>query len=177
MGRSLYFLRFSTLRRGNCTIGNGVRPRRPSVRGGRALDSLTSPTKIMLRIKTSKTDPFRSGVTICLGRTGRDLYPVAALLSFIALAPGPLFHFQDGTALTRPALVRELRSALQAIGVDARHYSGHSFRIVAATSAAAAGVEDSIIKILGRWQSSAYTQYVRVPPDQLAEVSSRLAGP
>ena len=55
------------------------------------------------------------------------------------LAPGPLFRFEDGTPLTRPALVRELQSALQAIGVDGSHYSGHSFRTGAATSAAASG--------------------------------------
>ena len=91
------------------------------------------------------------------------------------LTPGPLFRFEDGTALTRPALVREIRRALLAAGVDASPYSGHSFRIGAATTAAAVGVEDSVIKILGRWQSSAYTQYVRVPRDKLAEVSSRLA--
>ena len=91
------------------------------------------------------------------------------------LTPGLLFRFEDGTALTRPALVRELRRALLAAGVDASPYSGHSFLIGAATTAAAVGVEDSVIKILGRWQSSAYTQYVRVPRDKLAEVTSRLA--
>ena len=91
------------------------------------------------------------------------------------LAPGPLFRFEDGTALTWAALVRELRRALQAAGVDASPYSGHSFRIGPATTAAAVGVEDSVIKILGCWQSSAYTQYVRVLRDKLAEVSSWLA--
>ena len=37
------------------------------------------------------------------------------------------------------------------------------------------GVEDSVIKIRSNWQSSAFTQYVRVPRDKLAEVSSPLA--
>ena len=35
-------------------------------------------------------------------------------------------------------------------------YSGHSFRIGAATTAAAKGIEDCIIKILGWWESLAY---------------------
>ena len=45
-------------------------------------------------------------------------------------------------------------------------YSGYSFSIGAATAAAAAGVEDSLIKTLGRWESSIYQTYVRVPRDQ-----------
>ena len=54
-------------------------------------------------------------------------------------------------------------------------YSGHSFRIGAATTAASVGVEDSLIKTLGRWESSAYLLYVRVPRDRLALVSKRLS--
>ena len=53
-------------------------------------------------------------------------------------------------------------------------YSGHSFRIGAATTAASVVVEDSLIKTLGRWESSAYILYVRVPRDRLASVSKRL---
>ena len=54
-------------------------------------------------------------------------------------------------------------------------YSGHSFRIGAATTAAAVGVEDSMIKTLGRWKSAAYLAYVRIPWKRLAAVSARLA--
>ena len=35
-----------------------------------------SPTKICVRMKASKTDPFHQGVTICLGRTGKEVCPV-----------------------------------------------------------------------------------------------------
>ena len=142
-----------------------------------SIDSGTAPTKVLLNIKASKTDPFRKGVTVWLGRTNRDICPVAAIISYIAtrgLSPGPLFRFKDGTPLTRPRLVRELRAALSSEGIDASKYAGHRFRIGAATTAAAVGVEDSLIKILGRWQSAAYSQYVRIPPDDLADISARL---
>ena len=57
------------------------------------VDSRSAPSKVLVRIKASKTDPFRLGVTICLGRTGQELCPVEAILSYISrrgLAPGPL---------------------------------------------------------------------------------------
>ena len=133
---------------------------------------------VSLRIKASKTDPFRAGVTLHLGRTVRDLCPVAALFSYIevrGLQPGPLFVWQNGQQLTRQVLVNRIREALSSVGVDPAPYSGHSFRIGAATSAAAAGVEDAVIKILGRWSSSAYLAYVRIPRGNLSEVSRRLA--
>ena len=59
-------------------------------------------------------------------------------------------------------------------GLDYSNYHGHSFRIGAATSAAAAGIPDHAIKMLGRWDSSAYLLYVRTPPAQLAGYSASL---
>ena len=41
-----------------------------------------------------------------------------------------------------------LREVLQVAGVDQSKYSGHGFRIGAAITAAARGMEDSIIKTL-----------------------------
>ena len=78
---------------------------------------------------------------------------------------------KNGRPLSRETLVRKLREALGSIGVDVSCYSGHSFRIGAATTAASVGIEDSLIKTLGRWESAAYLLYVRVPRDKLASVS------
>ena len=88
---------------------------------------------------------------------------------------GPLFKFQDGRYLTRQRLVDQVWAALQAAGLDQSKYCGHSFRIGAATTAARHGMEDSVIKTLGRWKSLAYLEYIKIPREQLAAYSSVLA--
>ena len=67
-----------------------------------------------------------------------------------------------------------VRGVLQEAGIECRKYSGYSFRIGAAMTAAARGIEDSVIKTLGRWKSLAYLEYVRIPRQQLANYSSML---
>ena len=143
-----------------------------------AADNPASPTVIRVSIKQSKTDPFRRGVHLFIGKTGTDLCPVNAMLRYLVVRGtqgGPLFRFQDGRLLTRPRFVEEVWKALQQAGIDQSKYCGHSFRIGAATTAAARGMEDSVIKTLGRWRSLAYLDYVRIPRDRLAQYSNLLA--
>ena len=86
----------------------------------------------------------------------------------------PLFKFQDGRFLTRQRLVTAVRDALRSAGVQPGLYSGHSFRIGATTTAAARGVEDSVVMTLGRWRSLAYLEYIKIPRQQLARYSTML---
>ena len=87
----------------------------------------------------------------------------------------PSSIFEDGQFLIRRRFVDAVRTALSSAGVDQQKYCGHSFYIGAATTAAARGIEDSVIKTLGRWESVAYLQYVRILREQLFGVSSQLA--
>ena len=142
-----------------------------------AVDNSSIPQVIRITIKQSKTDPFRKGINLFLGGTLVDLCPVESLLNYLVVRgskDGPLFIFKDGQPLTRQRLVTALREVLQVAGVDQSKNSGHSFRIGAATTAAARGMEDSIIKTLGRWNSVAYLQYVKIPRQQLASYSKIL---
>ena len=141
------------------------------------VDDVGTPHYLEVRIKASKTDPFRKGISVYLGRTDTDLCPVAAILGYMVhrgFRQGPFFMFQDGRFLTRDRFVAQVRRALQAAGVDSSQYAGHSFRIGAATTAALCGIQDSLIKTLGRWESSAYTLYIRTPRTTLCSISRRL---
>jgi len=90
---------------------------------------------------------------------------------------GPLFYFQSGAPLTRSKFVAKLRVVLSEVGIECSKYSGHSFRIGAATTAAARGIQDSLIKTMGRWESIAYQLYIRMPQAQLLSVAKTMAAP
>ena len=130
--------------------------------------------RIELRIKASKTDQLRKGTTVSLGATNASICPVAALLDFLGVrgrTPGPLFVSESGSPLSRRLFVQKVQSALTEVGLPGKDFNGHSFRIGAATSASQAGVPETTIKILGRWNSLAYQQYIRPSGEQLASVS------
>ena len=144
-----------------------------------AVNSVQNPSIIKIHLRMSKTDQYGQGVNIYLGRTGSDLCPVSALLAYLAVRGselGPLFKFQDGRFLTKDLFITRVRTALSVIDYDESSYAGHNFRIGAATTAVECGIEDSVIKMLGRWESSAYQLYMYVIASQqtLASISRRL---
>ena len=55
--------------------------------------------------------------------------------------PGP---FLDRHPLSRDRLVTEVMKAMSLAGIDPEHYSGHSFRIGVATTAAARGLDSAV---------------------------------
>ena len=148
--------------------------------GDVAIDNPTTPEILRVRIKRSKTDQLGKGADVYVGKTGCSICPVAAVLSYMATRgdkEGAIFQFHNGQPLTKAQFTQRVRSTLQAVGLPCEDFSGHSFRIGAATAAARAGIEDSMIRTLGRWSSSAYLMYIRIPSVQLARFSQSLAVP
>ena len=126
----------------------------------------------------SKTDQFSHSANIVLEKTGRELCPVATVLSYVVshgTRQGPFFIISMGKPLTKQQFVAGIRNILDSIGFPPSDYAGHSFRIGAVTSAALAGIEDSTIQLLGQWQSAAFLRYVRTPQERLAALSVTLA--
>lgn len=141
------------------------------------MSSVVDPQYLEVVIKASKTDPFRQGVKVYLGRSQADVCPVAAVLAYMVLRgteDGPFFKFADGRALTRERLVTAMRSALRAAGLEESWYASHSFRIGVATTAALCGFPESLIQTLGRWKSSAYMLYICTPRETLCKVTQSL---
>ena len=141
-------------------------------------DSIESPSSLSVCIKASKTDPYRQGITIYLVKTDADICPVMAMADYLSIrgtSSGPLFHLQQGEPLRRKKLVEIMQGALAAKGYDTTQYCGHSFRIGAATTAAKNGLQDNVIKLLGRWESSSYQLYIRTPRSELLAHTKCLA--
>ena len=142
--------------------------------GDVSVDCVSNPCLLRVKIKASKTDPFRKGVDIFVGKTANQLCPVSAMMAYLAkrgCKKGLLFRFEDNRLLTRERFVVRVKATLSAAGVDCKPYSGHSFRIGAATAAGNHGLPPATIKTLGRWESSAYMLYIRMSREKLAAVS------
>ena len=142
-----------------------------------SVDSPSAPSCMRVRIKGSKTDPFRKGCFIHIGVGRRPLCAVRAVMNYLALrgdAPGPLFLLQNGQPLSRNILTDWLRQIMASARVPG-NFSSHSFRIGAATVAARNGVPDHLIQSMGRWSSNAYQLYIRTPAEALAALSIKLA--
>ena len=146
-------------------------------KGDVRINDLQDPKFVVVRIKSSKTDSFRQGVSIYLVRARDNLCLVATVLGYMVqrgTEGGPLFTFEDGRLLTRGWFVSEVRKALTEMGHNGALNAGHSFRIGAVTTAAQKGVQDSLIKTLGQ-ESGAYTGYIQTPPQVFCGVANTLA--
>ena len=111
-----------------------------------AVDRRENLTYMTIRLQR-QTDHTGMGATIVSGRTGDELCPVGAVLAFMAIRPdisGPLFVRADGSPLSREFLVQSVRTALAGTDLDTAGYNRHSFRIEAASTAAQAGLPDSL---------------------------------
>ena len=142
-------------------------------------DVTTTTKAVMLHIRASKTDPFRHGCTITIGATATSTCPLNAVQHYRAIhqhqPSSPAFTFQDGSLLTRQHLTVLLRELLLLAGLDPEKYASHSFRIGAATTAAAAGLPEWQIQAMGRWTSDCYSRYIRIPQSTLIRASQQLA--
>ena len=132
---------------------------------------------VRIHLKRMKTTQFL-GVDVFLGRTDNDLWPASALLAYLVIrrmTSGPLFRFQDGRFLTKQLFIDKVRLGLDTLGKNSKDYAGHSSRIGVATTAAKRGVENSLIKMLGRRESFASQIYIKTPREILAGISKRLS--
>ena len=125
-----------------------------------------------INIKTSKTDPFKTGCIIRVGAIGGVFCPLQNLLRHLHQHRdnnGPLFSFFNGTLLTRRYISNFIQTVLPNSNLNT-----HSFRIGGASAAAAAGIPDSSIQLLGRWSSDAYRRYIHLSDDAVIDFSRRM---
>lgn len=94
---------FAFLRMGELTVpsDSGYDPMVHLNKRDIAVDHPIMPKMVRITIKQSKTDPFRKGIDLYLGRAESSLCPVKALLNY--LAARPLVHLWRWTFPHPPA--------------------------------------------------------------------------
>ncbi len=117
---------FGFLRSGEITVqsDSSFDPKCHLTFGDVSVDDIVAPKLLRVHLKCSKTDPFRKGVDVFVGKMDNRLCPVTAMLAYLA---GFLFRFTDGRLLTKARFVGELRQVLSATGHNPKDFAGHSF--------------------------------------------------
>jgi integrase len=129
------------------------------------------PEGLLITLKRSKTDQEGAGrkVAIPYGSTF-ETCPVRGLKAWLLMAnitSGPLFrsidrHGNIGKSLSDQSVALLVKKYVDAVGLDADLFSGHSVRAGLATSAAIAGVsERSIMQQTGHKSSAMVRRYIR----------------
>lgn len=93
-----------------------------------------------------------------------SLCPVQALRAYLELrgtAPGMLFLEDDGSPCSISQFRKDLARVVRIAGLASWGISPHSFRVGAATSAAALGIPEDTIQRMGRWSSRAFLRYIK----------------
>ncbi|XP_075039042.1 uncharacterized protein LOC142099473 isoform X1 [Mixophyes fleayi] len=123
---------------------------------------------IRCKIVKSKTDQIGRGHWLAMTeQQGTSICPVKLANQFAKIRPpgeGLWLSHSDNTPVTKFQFSALLKRALGEVGLNPVEYGTHSFRIGAATAAAARGASVNEIQALGRWKSQAYKKYIR--PDK-----------
>ena len=119
----------------------------------------------------------------------RHLIRVVARATADGLHILPLFPTSDGTMASKQTFINAIRMVIQATGTvltrqgpeaqEMQRFHGHVLRVAGAQMLSAAGIEVTLIQLLGRWTSNAVMKYtqnsalVRVPniPSQVLQPS------
>ena len=132
-------------------------------------DSESGGHALQLKIKSPKEDKKGRSIVVDIFRSRADICPVTAYRKWQELLPPreagmPAFRWSSGTPLTSRRLNEILKERLAGYleGAESQ-FTSHSFRTGAASMMGALGYSDDDIKSIGKWSSSAFDKYVKLP--------------
>ena len=120
---------------------------------------------INITITYSKTDQMGRGTVLNISRVGDQTCPLDKIVAFLKVRPnitGPFFCHFDSSPLTRYQFTAILSKAVKMLKLSNK-YTSHSFRIGASTELALRGFSSDVIQKSGRWRSSCYRSFIRIP--------------
>ena len=133
-----------------------------------------------LTIKAPKETKACRDVVVDIFEVEGPLCPVKAFnrwatKSSTSNKPGPVFRDESGVPLTGRKLNFYLKKFLEnTIDYNKEKITSHSFRSGLATLIGSKGMSIEEIKIAGRWNSSSYEKYLKLPRAQRALLAQKL---
>jgi hypothetical protein len=125
--------------------------------------------KLRLRVLKKKVMTGKT-YTVFLRAGGKLIDAVKEVLLYLEMDPvdpaqaeeTPLFRHSNGKAFRREEVAQMVKYLMESIGLDPAKFGAHSLRIGGATAALAAGIQPTLIRVLGRWSSDIYEIYCRL---------------
>ena len=140
-------------------------------------DSESGGHALQIKVKAPKEDKRGKSVIVDVFQARRDICPVTAYIKWQKLLPPsepglPAFRWSSGAPLTSRRLNSILKDRLAGYldGAEAQ-YTSHSFRTGAASMMGSLGYTDDDIKVVGKWASSAFEKYVKLPRNKRKAVA------
>lgn len=128
------------------------------------LDVQVVAANIYILLRRSKTDQHRKGMQVVLGPCGEcDICPITALSEYLSIrgdSSSLLFIHANGTPLNKTSVLGNDIPSIKCNWFGRSTFYTHSFRIGAASTAAAMGYQTHDIQRIGRWQSRVFQAYV-----------------
>ena len=139
----------------------------------------------MICVQWSKTIQFKQRkllIPVVRLPSNHPLCPVQAYERHLRLFPAPpsspaFLHFRvdHATPIRHSVFTAKLRKSLSLAGLQASHYSGHSFRRGGATYAFRCGAPIELISLQGDWSSDAVLLYIAQPLEHRLSVAHLIA--
>ena len=163
--KAAYTLAFFGFFRVSELLGQGIDGK--GGRKGLSFSDIHLGQNLRVNLSGSKTDQANIGQSVLVRCVpcNLEICPVKAMRDYVQArgsADGDLFVHFGGRPLTRNQFQAVLKKGAGVLGWDIALYSSHSFRIGAATTAAANGWPLQVIMTQGRWRSSVAQKYVRI---------------
>ncbi|XP_063780733.1 uncharacterized protein LOC134928678 [Pseudophryne corroboree] len=161
----LFRLAFSMAYHGAFRVSELVAPSKRSESRMLVGDVVVGERSLLCRLRRSKTDQVGRGRWVTMVPALEvSVCPVGLARQYLGVRPAKegswLLHY-DGLPVTKYQFRWMLGRCLTGLGLSPAAFGTHSFRIGAATSAAAAGFSRTEIQAVGRWKSSSYKRYIR----------------
>lgn len=121
------------------------------------------PTFVSLSFFSYKSSCGRCPCVFIPARSS-SLCTVQALKAYLEVrgsAPGCLFINSQGIPITSRSFRQSLKQVVLRAGLSSAGITPHSFRVGAATAAAAVGIPEETIQRMGCWSSRAFLRYIR----------------